>query len=130
MLGFPQLIQPRKTLDVETIAQIQGELSDPEGFSSYQEIKLWLSSCQDIEVSYFTIHKIVRYELKAKLKVPRPCHEKQVPGVIEVFKEYLPERLKGLRDDLRDKWGNNKNISYWCRSAKPGWDLEQNLVKK
>ena len=70
-------------------AQLQHELSYPEGFSSYQEISLWLSTCQNLEISYPTVHRITRYELGSKLKVPRPCHEKQTPGVIEVFKQHL-----------------------------------------
>lgn len=71
--------------------------------------------CQDIEISYSTIHRIVRYELQSKLKVPRPCHEKQKSGVIEVFKQYLPERIKGIVGEIRDKWGNNRDIIYWCQ---------------
>ncbi len=62
-----------------------------------------------------TIHRIVRYELQSKLKVPRPIHEKQQPGVIEVFKQYLPERIKGIVGEIRDKWGNNRDIIYWCQ---------------
>ena len=74
---------------IENFAQLQQELSNPEGFSSYQEIRPWLSSCQDLKVSYPTVHRITRYELGSKLKVPRPCHEKQKPGVMEVFKQHL-----------------------------------------
>ena len=92
MLGFPKLIQPRKKLNIETVAKIQQELSEPEGFISYQEIQLWLLACQDLEISYFTIHRIVRYELQSKLKVPRSTHEKQAVGVVEAFKQFLPKR--------------------------------------
>ena len=108
----PQTGRP-KTLEVETVAKIQQELSEPEGFSSYKEVKLWLSTCQNIEISYPTIHRIVRYELRGKLKVPRPTHEKQKPGVIEAFKKYFPTRIKGLIDDIRAYWGNKLPISYW-----------------
>lgn len=74
---------------------------------------MWLSICQDIEISYSTIHRIVRSELGGKLKVPRPIHEKQQPGVIEAFKEYLPKRIKGLINEIRGKKGSNCNILYW-----------------
>jgi putative transposase len=37
----PKTGRPKK-LEIETVAQMQQELSDPEGFSSYQEIQLWL----------------------------------------------------------------------------------------
>ena len=76
---------------------------------------MWLYTCKDIEINYSTIQKIVRYELQAKLKVPRPRHEQQIPGVVEVFKEYLPVRLNGLRDFIHNKWGKNKKITYWCQ---------------
>jgi transposase len=112
------LSEPRKTgrpkkLDIETVAKIQQELSDSQGFNSYQEIKLWLLVCQNIDISYPTIHRIVRYELRGKLKVPRPIHEKQQPGVIEAFKSHLPNRIEGLMNDIRDKNGQAVSISYW-----------------
>lgn len=115
LLEEPQKTGRRKKLSVETVAQLQEELSEPEGFSSYNEVKLWLYVGKDIEIAYSTIHKIVRYELQAKRKVPRPRHEKQVPGVVEVFKEYLPVRLKGLKDDIQAKWGKTRKIAYWCQ---------------
>lgn len=102
-----------KILDIEEIAKIQQELSDPEGFNSYKEIQLWLSICQDIEISYPTLHRIVRDELRGKLKVPRPIHEKQKPGIIKVFRDYFPELLKGLINEIRGKIGNELSICYW-----------------
>jgi transposase len=125
----PQTGRPKK-LEIETIAKIQQELSESEGFNSYKEIQLWLKVCQDIEISYPTIHRIVRYELKGKLKVPRPTHEKQQPGVIEAFKNYFPDRIKGLIDDIRGQWENNFSISYWFRSVKLDWAIALNLVTK
>jgi transposase len=110
----PQTGRPTK-LEIETIASLQQELSDPEGFSSYKEIQLWLLICQNIEISYPTVHRIVRYELKGKLKVPRPIHEKQQPGIITAFKKHFPDRIKGIISDLREKWGNKPTISYWCQ---------------
>jgi transposase len=80
----PKTGRPKK-LEIETVAKLQKELSDPEGFNSYQEVQLWLFSCEDIEISYATIHRVVRSELQSKLKVPRPRHEKQQPGVITVI---------------------------------------------
>ena len=113
LLEEPPTTGRPKILNVEEVAKIQQELSEPEGFESYQEVKLWLSICQNIEISYPTIHRIVRYELRGKLKVPRPIHEKQKPGIIEAFKNYFPTRIKGLINDLREKCGANRPISYW-----------------
>jgi transposase len=108
----PQTGRPKK-IDIETVAKIQQELSDPEGFNSYKEIKLWLLICQELEIIYPTVHRIVRYELKGKLKVARPIHEKQQPGIITAFKNHFPDRIKGIINEIREKWGNKPNISYW-----------------
>ncbi len=67
----PKTGRPKK-IDIETVAQLQRELSDPQGFISYREIQLWLLTCQDLKINYSTIYKIVRYELQSKLKTPRP----------------------------------------------------------
>lgn len=110
----PKTGRPKK-LEVETVARIQQELSDPEGFTSYQEIQLWLWTCQEQVISYSTIHRLVRYELQSQLKVPRPIHEKQAPGVGEVFQEYLPERIKGLVENSKSKELQAREIAYWCQ---------------
>lgn len=140
----PKTGRPTK-LKIETVAKIQQELSEPEGFISYQEIQLWLLACQDLEISYSTIHRIVRYELQSKLrrvlskntltqkpplKVPRPTHEKQAVGVVEAFKQFLPKRIQGIVRDIRDIWLDKREIAYWCRSAKRESVLELNRVRK
>jgi transposase len=48
------------------------ELSAPQGFSSYGEIQTWLQAVMGVEASYKVVHDTVRYQLKAKLKNPRP----------------------------------------------------------
>ena len=49
---IPKTGRPKK-LNIETVAKIQQELSDPEGFISDQEVKLWLLICQDLESALF-----------------------------------------------------------------------------
>lgn len=66
---------------------LKQELQDAEGFSSYKEVQRWLKVLHDLDVSYTGVHKIVRYRLKAKLKVPRPTHTKQKPEAVEEFKK-------------------------------------------
>ena len=66
---------------------LQSELDDPEGFSSYKEIQFWLQLFHDIQMSYSSVHQLVRYRLGAKLKVPRPVHLKQKTGAVEEFKK-------------------------------------------
>ena len=104
-----------KKLEIETVARLQKELSEPEGFGSYREIQLWLLSCLNIEISYSTLYKIVRYELKSKLKVPRPIHEKQAAGVVKAFWSFLPKRIEGLVNEIRHKHGRKPDIFYWCQ---------------
>jgi hypothetical protein len=53
--------------------------------------------------------------LNSKLKVPRPKHEKQQLGVIEVFKQYLPERVKGIISEIRESETKKRDIIYWCQ---------------
>ena len=79
--GRQRMIPP----EIET--HLREELKDPEGFESYQEVKVWLKAIWDIEMSYTGVHKLVRYRLKAKLKVPRPSHVKQKAGAAEDFKK-------------------------------------------
>ena len=112
----PKTGRPKK-ISVETVAKIQQELHDPKGFASYQEIQRWAWSCLDLDVSYSTIHRIVRYELHSKLKIPRPVHEKQAPGVVEAFKTFLPKRIEGIVQQLKLKNKNAEqfNIAYWCQ---------------
>ena len=67
--------------------KLQRELQENEGFSSYKEVQKWLKALEGIEMSYTGVHHVVRYRLKAKLKVPRPVHIKQELGVVEEFKK-------------------------------------------
>ncbi len=61
----------------------------------------------DLEVRYTVAHKLVRYRLKAKLKVPRPVHTKQKEGVVEEFKKNSPKD----RRNSEALGGGSKKIS-------------------
>jgi predicted transcriptional regulator len=50
----PKTGRPKK-LTIETVAKLQQELRDEEGFSSYQEVKIWGLAIEDINVSYATM---------------------------------------------------------------------------
>lgn len=63
------------------------ELSDPQGFSSYGEIQTWLQAVMGVEASYKVVHNTVRYQLKAKLKAPRPRSTKHSVLAEETFKK-------------------------------------------
>ncbi len=92
--GLNLLLEPKKNLGgrptsigPDVVEKLKEELKNPEGFQSYGEIQLWLKTCFDVDVAYRTVHQLVRYKLKGKLKVPRPLHIKQNQEAKENFKK-------------------------------------------
>jgi transposase len=53
------------------------KLHHAHGFASYGEVQQWLHRRHGVQVRYKTLHRLVRYQLRAKLKVPRPSHVKK-----------------------------------------------------
>ncbi len=76
-----------KKIPVDVRSEIEKELSDPEGFKSYEEVRTWLLAEFGIEASYKVVHEVVRYKLKAKLKAPRPRSLKQDKSAEDDFKK-------------------------------------------
>lgn len=87
LLNIKKSTGRRRKLDSEIEKCLVEELKDPEGFISYEEVQKWLKALWGIEMSYSGVHKMVRYRIKGKLKVPRPCHIKQHVGAVENFKK-------------------------------------------
>ena len=48
-----------------------------DGFSGYTDAQEWLHREHGADLPYSTLHKIIRYRLKAKLKRARPRHQKK-----------------------------------------------------
>ncbi len=67
----------RKPLTPEQLAQLQQALAQPHGFASYGAIRQWIADTFGVQLTYNAVHKLVRYKLRATLKVPRPSHIKQ-----------------------------------------------------
>jgi transposase len=67
----------QKTLPPAVFAQLKTRLATPTGFASYLDVQRWLREEFDVEVPYQTLYGIVHYQLKAKLKRPRPSHAKK-----------------------------------------------------
>lgn len=67
--------------------RLSERLAQPQGFKSYSQIQQWLAQEFQIVVAYKSVHKIVRYKLKAKLKVPPPRSVKAFPEVQQAFKK-------------------------------------------
>jgi transposase len=63
---------PKMTLRAK--AAMAEKLTDEKGFGSDGEIQAYLLAEHQVELSYSRVHKIVRYEMKAKPKVPRPSN--------------------------------------------------------
>jgi transposase len=67
----------QKSLPAAVFAQLQARLATASGFASYIEVQHWLRDEFGLELPYKTLHGIVHYQLKAKLKRPRPSHAKK-----------------------------------------------------
>ncbi|MGI8494139.1 MAG: helix-turn-helix domain-containing protein [Pyrinomonadaceae bacterium] len=55
-------------------AELAEKLKDEKGFASYGEIQEYLRETHQVELSYSRVHTMVRYEMRAKPKVPRPSN--------------------------------------------------------
>lgn len=72
------------------VERLKRRLAEPEGFKSYGAVQRWLSERLGIEAEYATVHHLVRYRLKAKLKAARPVHLKQNASQRAAFKQTSP----------------------------------------
>jgi len=76
-LGINGLLEQKKSsgrppiINSSAREQLMIELSEAQGFKSYEEIRTYLKAVEGIEASYKVVHDTVRYRMKAKLKVPR-----------------------------------------------------------
>jgi len=83
--GLSELLEEKATrqgmeIDGEMLTQLQTRLQEADGFKSYREIQQWIEQTFGKQVKYKTVHKTVRYRLKAKLKVPRPRSQAEPAG--------------------------------------------------
>ena len=76
-VGEPGPDPGQQSIPSEVIEELKKRLSEPEGFGSYKEIQQWLAEEHGLELPYSTVHRIVRYELEAKPKAPRPSYPKK-----------------------------------------------------
>ncbi|MDQ3829776.1 MAG: helix-turn-helix domain-containing protein [Candidatus Tectomicrobia bacterium] len=60
------------------LTALQEKLKEPHGFASYDQIRLWLAQEHQVNLAYSSVHALVRYQLHAKPKRPRPAHVKKV----------------------------------------------------
>lgn len=67
----------QRLLPEPVLAAVSQRLNTEQGFGSYGELQQWIATEFGHEVNYKSLHGLVRYRLKAKLKVPRPEHPKK-----------------------------------------------------
>jgi transposase len=67
----------RKPLTSHQLQTLQQALVQPHGFGSFGAVQQWIAATFGVQLSYNATRKLVRYKLGAKLKVPRPSHQKK-----------------------------------------------------
>lgn len=85
---IPPGVDPK--IEGAILEDLKAQLKRAEGFASYRAIQQWLSEVHQLEVPYSTVHRTVRYRLKAKLKVPRPRSAKADEHQQEQYKKSCP----------------------------------------
>jgi transposase len=97
--GIPELLllktvpgRKRKIFG-EVEESLKERLSQPEGFASYDEARIWILENHGLDIKYKTVHKTIRYRLKSKLKTPRPSHMKKDEDEEKEFKKEFPTKV-------------------------------------
>lgn len=91
--GYKGLLEVKQAPGKEPIVtgnnleRLKQKLTQPQGFHSYKQIQEWLISELGLDIAYKTVYQLVRYQLGAKLKVPRPKSRKQNPDSQSHFKK-------------------------------------------
>jgi putative transposase len=77
-----------RAISSEIIAGISTKINEEScEFKSYKEIVRWVEENYQVSVKYQTLHKQIRYRMKAKLKVPRRLSNKKAPAAAIEFKK-------------------------------------------
>jgi putative transposase len=66
----------QRSLTPRVMEALQAQLAG-EGFEGYTEAHRWLADEHGVKLPYATVHRLVRYRLRAKLKRARPSHQKK-----------------------------------------------------
>ncbi len=75
----------KRRISGEAEEALRKRLAEPEGFGSYDEIRIWLKENYHLDIPYKTLHKTVRYYLGAKPKISRSSEIKKT-GIRKVKK--------------------------------------------
>ena len=85
------------SLPMHVLHTLKRKLRRRRGSNSYKSIQRWLEKRYSLSVPYSTVHGIVRYGLKAKLKVGRKSHVKKNQKEGVAFRENIPAILSCLK---------------------------------
>lgn len=108
-LGTPGAPQGQRSLSEEIMAALKEQLQDTHGFVGYTALHHWVQQEHEVQIPYQTFWRIVRYELKAKLKVPRKSHIKKDQQEVQAFREELPEHLSRLAEQSKNAEQNKSD---------------------
>lgn len=75
---------------------LKKRLSEPEGFGSYDEIRIWIKENYHLDIPYKTVHKTVKCYLEAGPKTPRPSHIKKNEEEVREFKESFSDKISEI----------------------------------
>ena len=84
----------------EALSRLKQRLQSPQGFHSYGQIQQWIATELGLDIAYKTTYQLVRYQLKAKLKVPRTHCLKQHPESRSHFKKNFPSPSNSCKMNL------------------------------
>jgi transposase len=88
LLKLGQSTGKPRAISSEIIAVISTKIhEDSYKFKSYKEIAIWVEENYQVSVKYQTLHKQIRYRMKAKLKVLRCLSNKKDAGVASELKK-------------------------------------------
>ena len=69
------------------LERLKQRLQEVGGLNSYGQIQQWIQKELGLVIAYKTVYQLVRYSLRAKLKVPRPRSLKQHPESVAHFQK-------------------------------------------
>jgi transposase len=92
LLHFKTVTGRRRAVPAEVAECLKKRLSEPDGFGSYDEIRIWIRENYHLDIPYKTVHKTVKYYLGAGPKTPRPSHIKKTKNRYADSKNHFPNK--------------------------------------
>lgn len=115
MLSVKQSSGRPTVIPTWAVVSLKLRLEQPEGFKSYIQVQQWLCETLGIEAEYRTVHELVRYRLKAKLKAARPVHTQQDTSALDAFNKNLSSDLELLKQYTAGLVPSLSRIRYFCQ---------------